>query len=436
MEADVIALAYGLPDKDTGIPPALRDACRRARLTLLSVRYDVPFIAVSKAFVERLTLEREADLHSSVRRVEDLVEAVSSRRGLSGILDILARDTKLATWVLGMGRDVKAAVPSPPSSSDIASALASIDEGHTPFGAAAGWVVFPIQSNGGPEALLAVERRADTLGLEDRAVIEQVLPFLRMELDQQRALRETEERFASELIDLIRAGPTQVQAASARLEAFGLDPDGTLAAIVCDSTVQEVSAEVIEGALARADIGAVLAVNEGLLVAIVQPLRPEANLVPLVSTVCDELGRGTFVGIGRSVVGVDSVRASLVAAEHACRVARAYRPDAGYATQDDLGSHTLLLALQDQDLLDTFRRTLLGPVQEHDARYRGDLLDTLNSFLSSGCRWKETASAMHVHVNTLRHRLARVERLTGRSLASMEDRVDFFIALRSRDLSR
>jgi sugar diacid utilization regulator len=36
-----------------------------------------------------------------------------------------------------------------------------------------------------------------------------------------------------------------------------------------------------------------------------------------------------------------------------------------------------------------------------------------------------------VHVNTLRHRLARVERLTGRSLSSMEDRVDFFIALRA-----
>jgi sugar diacid utilization regulator len=35
-------------------------------------------------------------------------------------------------------------------------------------------------------------------------------------------------------------------------------------------------------------------------------------------------------------------------------------------------------------------------------------------------------------VNTLRHRLDRVEQLTGRDLASMEDRVDLYIALRSR----
>jgi DNA-binding PucR family transcriptional regulator len=37
-----------------------------------------------------------------------------------------------------------------------------------------------------------------------------------------------------------------------------------------------------------------------------------------------------------------------------------------------------------------------------------------------------------VHVNTLRLRLARVEELSGRSLADMESRVDFFIALRAR----
>jgi len=44
----------------------------------------------------------------------------------------------------------------------------------------------------------------------------------------------------------------------------------------------------------------------------------------------------------------------------------------------------------------------------------------------------ETARALHVHPNTLRHRLNRVEQLTGRDLGSMEDRVDLYIALRSR----
>ena len=45
------------------------------------------------------------------------------------------------------------------------------------------------------------------------------------------------------------------------------------------------------------------------------------------------------------------------------------------------------------------------PLEEHDARRRSRLVETLDRFLSSGCRWQETATALHVHVNTLRHRL-------------------------------
>jgi DNA-binding PucR family transcriptional regulator len=38
---------------------------------------------------------------------------------------------------------------------------------------------------------------------------------------------------------------------------------------------------------------------------------------------------------------------------------------------------------------------------------------------------------MHLHVNTVRYRIGRVEQLSGRDLARIEDRVDLFLALRS-----
>lgn len=37
---------------------------------------------------------------------------------------------------------------------------------------------------------------------------------------------------------------------------------------------------------------------------------------------------------------------------------------------------------------------------------------------------------MHVHVNTLRYRIRRIEELTGRDLSRFDERVDFFLALR------
>jgi DNA-binding PucR family transcriptional regulator len=37
-----------------------------------------------------------------------------------------------------------------------------------------------------------------------------------------------------------------------------------------------------------------------------------------------------------------------------------------------------------------------------------------------------------VHVNTVRYRIRRIEELTGRDLSSLDDQVDFFLALRIR----
>ena len=95
------------------------------------------------------------------------------------------------------------------------------------------------------------------------------------------------------------------------------------------------------------------------------------------------------------------------------------------------GSHALLLALQDQDVLDAFRESLLAPMEDHDAAHGGALVETVRTFLETGGRWQETADLLHVHVNTLRNRLERVESLTGRRLDSTPDRVDLWLALQA-----
>jgi DNA-binding PucR family transcriptional regulator len=37
---------------------------------------------------------------------------------------------------------------------------------------------------------------------------------------------------------------------------------------------------------------------------------------------------------------------------------------------------------------------------------------------------------LQVHVNTIRHRLDTIERLTGKDISTLDARVDFFLALR------
>jgi purine catabolism regulator len=49
-------------------------------------------------------------------------------------------------------------------------------------------------------------------------------------------------------------------------------------------------------------------------------------------------------------------------------------------------------------------------------------------------RWGDAADALGVHRHTLRHRVRRIERLTGRDLTRARDRVELWLALKAREL--
>jgi PucR family transcriptional regulator, purine catabolism regulatory protein len=424
---DVAALGYGIPTAGGGVPDDLERACREAGLPLIAVPFELPFIAVTRAFVDREYGGREDALRARVRRNDELVRAAGYGSGLESILDVL--DPRLSAWVAGPGSLVTAAGPAP--SDDDAAALRAAVAGlqaEYPI-AAAGWLAFPIVTVGRTEAHLVVAAGPRGLGEDERAAVDQALPFLGLELARRRAIRESERRLASELVDLIMAGPGQQQAAAARLETFSLDAARPLAAIVCEADDPDAGLDPVEIGLAEAGVTAVAAVKAPEIVAVAQWDGEEPELADLAAALHARLGGA--IGVGGLASDATGLRTSIVEARHACRFAR-LRRDAGWATHHQVGSHSLLLALQDEDVLAAFRKALLQPLEEHDARRQSRLVETLDRFLSSGCRWQRTAAELHVHVNTLRHRLARVEQLTGRDLGSMEDRVDLWIALRSR----
>ena len=63
-----------------------------------------------------------------------------------------------------------------------------------------------------------------------------------------------------------------------------------------------------------------------------------------------------------------------------------------------------------------------------------ELEDTLRTYLAQGMRIEDTARALHVHANTLRHRLKRFEEATGMSLRDPRAVVELWWALERRRL--
>ncbi|WP_327267836.1 PucR family transcriptional regulator ligand-binding domain-containing protein [Streptomyces sp. NBC_01218] len=142
-----------------------------------------------------------------------------------------------------------------------------------------------------------------------------------------------------------------------------------------------------------------------------------------------EDGRLTL-GVSAAVHSAEGLRGALEEARHARRVAAARPGRVCAAGHDELASHVLLLPFVPDDVRRAFTARLLDPLRLYDQRHRAELIPTLEAFLDCDGSWTRCATRLHLHVNTLRYRVGRIEQLTGRDLARLEDKLDFFLALR------
>lgn len=134
------------------------------------------------------------------------------------------------------------------------------------------------------------------------------------------------------------------------------------------------------------------------------------------------------------VATAPGLRAAVEEARYARRLAAARsaeRPSPVCVVRhDELATHVLLLASVPDDVRRMFKVRLLDPLEEYDRVHGADLVRTLETWLQYSGSWTRCAERLHLHVNSVRYRIQRVQELTGRDLSRPEDRVDFFLALR------
>ena len=137
-------------------------------------------------------------------------------------------------------------------------------------------------------------------------------------------------------------------------------------------------------------------------------------------------GRQTLrAGVGPATPGsAGPLRAALVQARYV--LAGAAGPVGSSAELDSLAE---LLRGIPPEVTAAFHARLLAPLAAHDRDNGVSLLGTLAVFLDHDGSWARTAESLHVHVNTVHYRIRRIEDLTGRNLARLQDRLDLRAAL-------
>ena len=92
--------------------------------------------------------------------------------------------------------------------------------------------------------------------------------------------------------------------------------------------------------------------------------------------------------------------------------------------------------LGDAELADALMRRALAPLDPLPAAERERLLDTLAAWLDHQRHTPQIAAQLHVHPQTVRYRMARLQELLGDALDTPAGRFELGLALRVRALGR
>jgi sugar diacid utilization regulator len=270
---------------------------------------------------------------------------------------------------------------------------------------------------------------------------DELLGLVTMERARIDQVRGADRRGAAELIRVL-VNPSDQSDLRAALRACRLSPDAThvvamasviaadsgptakLATYLLEDLVRPLSAHTAVGRVGDTAM-AVLTPKPEAVAGMVEALRGSASsLAPALH------GHRLVIGLSGIARGAHALTGAAEQARHTHDAAVCLTEPVSVVSSVDLASHVLLLASVGPEMRQSFRSLLLGPLIDYDRAHHANLVGTLDAFLRSSGSWQRCADEMHVHVNTLRYRLERVEQLTGRDLSRFEDRVDFFLALR------
>jgi DNA-binding PucR family transcriptional regulator len=238
--------------------------------------------------------------------------------------------------------------------------------------------------------------------------------------------------------------PEELQA---RLRPFGIDEQvAVLAFVPPDPTA---AAALLERILEREGVHNLVAIRGKLLCAVIDADALGDGLpgaqggvrdpIELARKIRGELGErfGPVAAAASRAAPTHSLRLSFHEARCALEAVRLQNGDAPeVASYRDLGAFQLLLSLQDDDALISYCRGVLGPVEQGEGDYGDELLRSLDVFIEHNGHWEKAANALYCHRHTLRYRIRRVEQLTGRDFSQARDRIEFWLALRGRELAR
>ena len=452
-------LGFGTGFDHEHVPAGLVDEANGLSFPVFEVPYELPFIALTEKAFAQLVNEQYEVLQRGIAIHKRLERLVLEESGLDEVVRALAAATGGAVCVLsGRGETISSKAfrrPVPEQaldqvreevirrSEELGAGTARPSENaefapdHPDIAGRSLVLPISLRGRGAPQAWLVAARDAGGLGDFERLILQQAVTVVALELMRQRAMRDTERRLAGDVLAEALTGRLSEEELAMRLRPFGI---GHSAAVIVFSghdgaPVPNAEAE-LDRFLADAGVGALVATRDRLLCAVVDA-RDEVEPVALAARARDAISgeSGSLRAAASRAAPVGSLRRTFHEARCALEAAALSNgASAAVASYRDLGAFQLLLSLQDDDALRLYCDSVLGPLEDASGEYGDELIRSLEAFIEQNGQWEKAARELYCHRHTLRYRIRRVEQLTGRDLSNARDRIEFWLALRAREL--
>jgi purine catabolism regulator len=431
------------------MPKALVDEADKQGFAVFEIPYSMPFLAITEKAFGRLVNEQYEVLQRGISVQRRLERLVLEERGLDEITATISSAVGGTVLVLdGRGEPLARRAFRRELSQ---AAVAAVSEeagshGHDghPFvpghaSIAGRSLVHPVVSPGGgpPQAWVVIVRDSGGLGDFERLILQQAVVVVALELMRRRVERETERRLAGDVLAAALAGRLEPAELMRRLAPFGI---GEQAAVLVFAVDDAAAAEsTLERCLVEQGCAALVAPHASagreLLCAVIDASEVEPIAVATEAKEALSSERGPVRAAASRPAPASSVRRSFHEARcalEATAIANGEAPEV--ASWRDLGAFTLLLSVQDEEALELYCDSVLGPIESSDDEYGGELLRSLEAFIENNGQWERAAREVFCHRHTLRYRMRKVEELTGRDLSRAHDRIEFWLALRAKEL--
>jgi purine catabolism regulator len=423
-EVPVAALCFGTGLVHQQVPDTVVTAAREAGLVLLESPTEVPFVQISRWVADRIFAEQYDAVERTVAAQDNLLAELVAGHGMPGLLRRLHSLLKAGAVaviddrgrVLGLHPARSDWAPSAPEPDD--TRLSRDDP-----------IRMPVMVNGRRFATLCSQRASTRAALASYAAT-----VLGLELARHQAVLTARRELVGQVIEDVVHRVLSESDARRRLLDHGLDVTRPHHVLLASAGLPADRLRELTWALGQpwtVDTSEpfVTALVEDALVLVV---GEDVDVEGVAESVLRHLVRRVpeaRVGVSAPRGGVAGLRLGFYEARQAAR------QGPGVHRAAPLSATGLLLGNLDLPLED-LGRSVLGPLLRHDRDHGSDLMRTLRCYFDHDCRVAPTVRALALHRNSLRYRLQRVERLTGRDLDGMQDRMELWFALAALDSNR